>query len=160
MSSLSKAGEAVQHLAKQYAAVIEVGKHLEKLGALENLEAELNASIEAARNAEAEAIAKKEQAEKAFADSVAAHEAGIKAVQEQGDRLQREAAERAGSVVAAAEAEVARIHAEAEARQAAFVRDHEQAEAKLKRLEDQVAERVAELVRVNNALNELRAKFT
>lgn len=159
MANLHQAGEAVQHLAKQYAAVIELGKVLEKLGSLENLEAELLAKVEAARAAEVEAVIKKELADVAFKDTIAAHDAAIADGQAQFERLKHEATERAKSIVEAAEKEAQRIHDEAASRQAAFAQDHERAQAELKRLEDQVAERVAELVRVSNALNELRSRF-
>lgn len=160
MANLHQAGEAVQHLAKQYKAVIELGAFLEKLGALENLEAELLAKVEAARAAEAAAVAKKEQADKAFADTVAAHEAALVDAKAQLAVFKREAEDRAKDIIDSAEREAERIHEEAHSRQEAFAKDHTRLQDELKRLEDQVAARVAELVRVNNALNEVRAKFS
>lgn len=45
MSKLHEAGSSVAHLAKQYAAVIELGKFFETIGSLENLEAETQARL-------------------------------------------------------------------------------------------------------------------
>jgi len=82
MSKLQQLSSSVQHLAKQYSAVIEVGKFLESAGSLENLVSEIEARVAVARAAEATALEAKtlvEQGLQKVKDDAAEHIKQVKA---------------------------------------------------------------------------------
>ena len=158
MSDIQRAASNVQHLAKQYAAVIELGKVLEKMGSVENLNAEIAAQTDKLRVKEAEALAAKDAAEHAHKQVMAEHEAKITAMQGRALAFKERAVVEVKEIVDRAEAEAKNIRENAHDAATDALRAKDEAERALHELEGEVAERSAELAKLKGEIDALRER--
>ena len=159
MSNLQQAASNVQHLAKQYAAVIELGKLLEGLGVLENLEAEARDRVTKLREEETNALRAKSAAEVATQKVLNEQVEVADLMRVEKDRLAHEAHVYAQGILAAAEAQAKLVLSNANAAASAVADAKDELEQEFHELEGAIAERRAELTALNDSIKALKEKF-
>lgn len=159
MSKLAETGAAVQHLAKQYAAVIELGKFLDEAGSLDNLKSELEAQIAKLRADAVTAAGELQTAHEEVAKVLEASQAVTKDARQQAADIIAAAEFQAGAVLSEAEKEAARVKqaaSDAEVAAANAVAESRTAKANL---EMQIDAKRDELAKLEAAIAEVRAKL-
>jgi cell division septum initiation protein DivIVA len=159
MSNLNQLSSSVQNLAKQYAAVIEVGKFLGTLGALDTLANEIEERVSTLRKNEQEATAALYSVQSAIAEHTAAHEANIKASRAQAEKIVSDAAATACIVLETARDDAQHIEQGAKARLEAHDGEFLRLQDALADVNASIAQRTADLTAINEAIEAARAKF-
>ena len=159
MSNLNQLSSSVQNLAKQYASVIEVGKFLGTLGALETLTQETQAEHDRVAGVLVEANAQLVKVQSAIAEHAADHERNIKVSREQAEKIVADAIAQAETIENDAEQHASKVRAVAEAAQHDDENRVAGRVAELAALDAQIAQRTADLRAINEAIEAARAKF-
>lgn len=159
MSNLNQLSSNVQNLAKQYAAVIEVGKFLASLGSLENLSNELQVQHDAIAGKLAYATLQLSKVEAAVAEQAATHQRNLQTSREQNQQIVDEGKVRAAQIVNEALSNATRIADDADALRRTMDDAKESHKAQIGELDQQIAVRGDELQRVNEAIAAARAKI-
>ena len=157
--NLSSAGESVQHLAKHYASVIQLGETLRKLGSLEQVEQELRKRVAEQQAAEQKAIAASAEAQENYEGQLLVIAATIEDAKTSALNIGLKAEAEAEQIVAEAEAKAQAINNEAAAREKAFARDAELQQAVLKKVGAEIIAKYDDLQSLQAAVESLKAKF-
>lgn len=159
MSKITEISSAVQNLAKQYAAVIEMGKFLEGIGPLENIENETKERIVAFRAQEKKAVADAAEAQKRFIEIQAAQAQAVKAAREQIDKTINEGQNIARNLIAEAREKARTIAEQATVQHAALLAKHDVSSKAFQELQNKVSAKKAELEALKNGIDLIRKKF-
>lgn len=159
MSNMTHIADTVKVLAKQYAAVIEMGKFLDEAGALDNLKGELEAQIAKLRADAVTATEELQVAQQRVAD--AAHEAEDKlaAARDSAERIVATAKGDRAQIIGEAKTEADEIAAQSRALRAEAANAVANARTAVANLEAQMDAKKNELAKIEQAIAEARAKL-
>jgi cell division septum initiation protein DivIVA len=157
--NMKAAGESVRHLAKAYKAVLDLGEYLERVGDLENAEAEAKARLEGVRVELGFARSELDTVNGQLADVKAQAEAFTSAAKAEAEQAVDLANRTAESIVNDARAHAATVIADATAHAGRVGNEIEAATARLGEIEQRILVRQAEHDRITREIEALRARI-